>query len=120
MYFTDSHEWIKVEGDVGKIGVTAYAQRELGEIVYIELPAIGKVVKAGEEAVVLESTKAAADIYAPVSGEIVAVNDAVRQTPDLLNQSPEENGWLFKIRLSNPEELDGLMNRTAYQQLVQS
>ena len=119
MYFTDSHEWIKFEEGMGKVGVTAHAKRELGEIVYLELPEIGRHVKAGEEVVVLESTKAAADIYAPVSGEIVAVNDAVRLTPDLLNQSPEESGWLFQIRLSNPQELDALMNRTSYQQLVE-
>jgi glycine cleavage system H protein len=110
MFFTDSHEWIRV----------AHAKNELGEIVYLELPEIGRQVKAGEEVVILESTKAAADIYAPVSGEIVAVNDAVRAVPDLLNQSPEESGWLFKIRLSNPGELDRLMTRTSYQQLVDS
>jgi len=120
MYFTDSHEWIKVEDGLGTVGVTTYAKQELGEIVYLELPEIGRQVKAGEEVVILESTKAAADIYAPVSGEIVAVNDAVRNAPDLLNQSPEEMGWLFKIRLSNSEELNALMNRTSYQRLVQS
>ncbi len=117
MYFTDSHEWIKVEDGLGTVGVTTHAKNELGEIVYIQLPEIGRQVKAGEEVVILESTKAAADIYAPVSGEIVAVNNA---SPELLNQSPEEFGWLFKIRLSNPEELRALMNRSSYQQLVDS
>jgi glycine cleavage system H protein len=120
MYFTDSHEWIKVEDDLGTVGVTTHAKNELGEIVFLQLPEIGRQVKAGEEVVILESTKAAADIYSPVSGEIVAVNDAVRAAPDLLNQSPEDIGWLFKIRLSNPEELGALMNRTSYQQLVDS
>jgi glycine cleavage system H protein len=120
MYFTDSHEWIKVEGNLGQVGVTAHAKHELGEIVYVELPEIGRQVKAGEEVVVLESTKAAADIYAPVSGEIVAVNDAVKNVPDILNQSPEEKGWLFQVRLSNPEELNALMNKTSYQRLVES
>jgi glycine cleavage system H protein len=120
MYFTDSHEWIKVEDGLGTVGVTTHAKNELGEIVFLQLPEIGRQVKAGEEVVILESTKAAADIYAPVSGEIVAVNDAVRASPDLLNQSPEDIGWLFKIRLSNPEELNALMNRTSYQQLVDS
>ncbi|HEX4840071.1 MAG TPA: glycine cleavage system protein GcvH [Rhabdochlamydiaceae bacterium] len=119
MYFTDSHEWIRVEDGLGTVGVTEHAKNELGEIVYLELPEIGRQVKAGEEVVILESTKAAADIYAPVSGEIVAINDAVRATPDLLNQSPEESGWLFKIRLSNPRELDALMTKAAYQQLVE-
>ena len=117
MYFTDSHEWIKVEDGLGTVGVTTHAKNELGEIVYIQLPEIGRQVKAGEEVVILESTKAAADIYAPVSGEIVAVNAA---SPELLNQSPEEFGWLFKIRLSNPEELRALLNRSSYQQLVDS
>lgn len=121
MYFTDSHEWINLEADnLGKVGITSHAKHELGEIVYLELPEIGRQVKAGEEVVVLESTKAAADIYAPVSGEIVAVNDAVRAAPNILNESPEELGWLFQIRLSNPQELDALMNRTSYQQLVDS
>lgn len=120
MYFTDSHEWINVEGDLGKVGVTAHAKKELGEVVYLELPDIGRQVKAGEEVVVLESTKAAADIYAPVSGEIVAVNEVVRNAPDVLNESPEDRGWLFQIRLSNLQELDALMNRSSYQKLVES
>lgn len=117
MFYTDSHEWVDQEG---KIGITAYAQRELGEIVYIQLPKLGRHVKAGEEVVVLESTKAAADIYSPVSGEIVAINEELASFPDLLNQSPEEKGWLFKIRISHPEELDKLMDRTAYLSLVSS
>ena len=116
MFFTDSHEWINVEGDIGKVGVTAHAKKELGEIVYLELPQIGRHVKAGEEVVILESTKAAADIYSPVSGEIIAVNDV----PHLLNDSPEKEGWLFQIRLSNPEELNKLMTRSSYQQTIGS
>jgi glycine cleavage system H protein len=118
MHFTDTHEWINVEGDLGTVGITAYAKRELGEIVYLELPAVGRQVKAGEEVVILESTKAAADIYTPVSGEIVAVNEEVRASPELLNQSPEEKGWLFQIRLSNLQELDNLMSQSSYQHLV--
>jgi glycine cleavage system H protein len=118
MYFTDSHEWINVEGNIGKVGVTTHAKKELGEIVYLELPLIGQQVKAGEEVVILESTKAAADIYTPVSGEIIAVNDVVRLAPDILNQSPEGEGWLFQIRLSDPQELSKLMTRSSYQQLI--
>jgi glycine cleavage system H protein len=118
MYFTDSHEWISVDGDLGKVGITAYAGRELGEVVYLQLPEVGRQVKAGEEVVILESTKAAADIYAPVSGEIVAVNEALRSSPDILNQSPEDRGWLFQIRLSNVKELDQLMTQSSYQKLV--
>jgi glycine cleavage system H protein len=120
MYFTDSHEWIKVEGDVGTVGITAHAKKELGEIVFLQLPDIGREVTVGENVVILESTKAAADIYSPVSGQIVAVNDAVRNAPDLLNQSPEDIGWLFQIRLSNLQELDALMARNSYQRLVDS
>lgn len=120
MFFTDSHEWIEVQGDLGKVGITSHAQKELGDIVYLELPSIGRKIHAGEEAVILESTKAAADIYAPVSGEIVAVNEEIKQSPQLLNESPEEKGWLFQVRLSNLDELDGLMNKTAYHQLIDS
>ncbi len=119
MYFTDSHEWIVVEGDLGRVGITAHAQKEPGEIVYLELPSLEKKIRAGQEVVILESTKAAADIYSPVSGEIVAINDQLKTSPQLLNESPEQAGWLFQIRLSNPKELDALMSRTAYQQLIQ-
>jgi glycine cleavage system H protein len=117
MYYTDSHEWIDEEG---KIGLTTYAQKELGEIVYLQLPKLGRMVLAGEEVVVLESTKAAADIYAPVSGEVIAVNEELLAAPDLLNQSPEEKGWLFQVRLSKPEELKALLDREAYLQIVSS
>ena len=120
MFFTDSHEWIEVEGDLGKVGITSHAQKELGDIVYVELPTVGKKIHAGEEVVILESTKAAADIYGPVSGEIVAVNEELNHSPQLLNESPEGRGWLFQIRLSSLEELNGLMNQAAYQQLVDS
>ena len=118
MYFTDSHEWVQVEGNSGKVGITAFAKKELGEIVYLQLPEVGRKVQAGEEVVILESTKAAADIYAPVSGEIVAVNEAAAQNPELLNRSPEQEGWLFQIRLSDPSELDDLMDKAAYENLV--
>lgn len=115
MLYTDSHEWINNEG---KIGITAYAQKELGEIVYLQLPGLKRVVRAGEEVVVLESTKAAADIYAPVSGEIIQINEALLLAPELLNQSPEELGWLFQIRPSKPEEFQSLMDHAAYLKLV--
>src|SRR3954471_20675434 len=115
MHYTDSHEWVDAEG---KIGMTTYAQQELGEIVFLQLPQIGRHVRAGEEVVVLESTKAAADIYAPVSGEIIAVNEELLRSPDLLNHSPETQGWLFQIRLSHPQELETLMNQGTYLQLV--
>lgn len=115
MKFTESHEWILVDRNVGTVGVTEYAQKELGEIVYVELPEVGKNVKAGEEAAVLESTKAAADIYSPVSGKIIAVNEALANASELINQSPEDKGWIFKIELFAPDELEGLMDRGQYQ-----
>lgn len=119
MKYTDSHEWIILEtAECARIGVTHYAQKELGDIVYVELPGIGKTVNAGQEAVVLESTKAAADVYSPVSGEIVEINETLLSQPELVNQSPEQQGWLFKLRLSNPSEIDSLMDQTAYQAML--
>ena len=119
MKFTDSHEWIEWEGkDVARVGITPYAQKELGDIVYIELPIVGKQVNAKQEVAVLESTKAAADIYSPVSGIIVAVNETLRTNPEQVNQSPEQEGWLYKIQLSNPAEIDLLMDQAEYQALL--
>ena len=114
MKFTESHEWIQIEGDTGTVGVSDHAQHELGEIVYVELPEVNKTVKAGEEVVVLESTKAAADVYAPVSGTITAVNDLLESASGTVNESPENEGWLFKIKLSNLAELDSLMDEKTY------
>ena len=119
MKFTQSHEWIQVEGDLGVVGITDYAQSELGEVVYVELPSVGKRIKAGEEVAVLESTKAAADIYAPVSGEIVEINQKLGDFIHQINSSAQKEGWLFKIRLANPKELDDLLDQQSYQQLVQ-
>ncbi len=119
LYFTDSHEWIKVEGSVGVVGITDYAQKELGEIVYIELPKVGQRVKAGEEISVLESTKAAADVYSPVSGKVVAVNEALKTSPASINSSAEKDGWLFRIELSNLKETAKLRSRSDYQKLIQ-
>lgn len=114
MKFTDSHEWITPDGTVG---ITQFAQKELGEIVYVQLPAIGKKLEAGKEAAILESTKAAADIYAPASGTVIAVNEALRDQPQLLNQDPEKAGWLFRLELSHPSELDQLLDRESYAEL---
>jgi len=118
MKYTESHEWIRVEGSVGTIGVTDYAQQELGDIVYVELPDVGKSVQKGKEAVVLESTKAAADVYAPVSGKIVAVNEELRESPDKVNTSPGKDGWLFRIELSNESELNELLDEDAYAKFI--
>lgn len=107
--YTESHEWIEVNDQVGTVGITDHAQRELGEIVYVELPKIGQEVNSGEEAAVLESTKAAADIYTPVSGTVVAVNEQLIDHAKLVNSSPEEAGWLFQLRLTNLSELEPLL-----------
>ena len=119
MHYTDSHEWIRVKGKVGVVGISRYAQKELGEIVYIELPKVGATINAGEEAAVLESTKAAADIYSPVSGIITKVNENLRKNITLLNTSPEEEGWLFEMELINLEEVSSLLSPEEYLALIQ-
>jgi len=118
MKFTETHEWITVDHDVGTIGVTDYAQKELGEIVYVELPEVGKQVNVGDEVAVLESTKAASDIYSPVSGEITEVNDLLKNAPETINTSSEKNGWICKIRLSHKEEVEQLIDRSSYQAML--
>ena len=119
MRFTESHEWIKLDGKVGTVGISSYAQNELGEIVSIELPKVGQQCKAKEEICVLESTKAAADVYAPVSGKIVAVNDALKGDPSLINEQTESTGWLFQIELAHLEELESLMGEKEYRSNLQ-
>jgi glycine cleavage system H protein len=118
MKYTESHEWISLNGNEGKVGISAHAREELGEVVYIELPKVGQKVNKGEEVVVVESTKAASDLYSPVSGTIVAVNDPLQETPDILNTSPESDGWLYQIALSDPSELDTLLDQEQYVQLI--
>ncbi len=118
MKYSETHEWIDVDGEIGTVGVTDYAQNELGEIVYVELPEVGKTVDAGEEAVILESTKAAADIYSPVSGVIVAVNEQLNLNSELVNQSPMKKGWLYKIKLVDPDELEDLMDEDDYKAML--
>lgn len=117
MKFTETHEWIVVDNGIGTVGVTDHAQHELGDIVYVELPQVGKQVKKGEEAVVLESTKAAADVYSPVSGTIIEVNQTLNSTSELVNQSPEDKGWLYKLELSDAGELATLLDKDAYASL---
>src|ERR1051326_6838781 len=114
MRFTDSHEWVRVEKGIGTVGITDHAQKELGEVVFIELPAVGKRLKAGDEAAVLESTKAAADIYSPVSGEVVEINQKLGDFIHQINASAEDEGWLFKVRLSDLSETEKLLNREDY------
>jgi glycine cleavage system H protein len=115
MKFTDSHEWVTTDG---LVGITAHAQKELGDIVFVQLPEVGTKLTAGKEAAVLESTKAAADIYAPVSGAVIAVNEALQDNPSLLNTDPEKAGWLFKVTLEAPSELERLLNKEQYEELL--
>ncbi len=118
MKFTQSHEWIRIEGNVGTIGITDHAKAELGEIVHVELPKVGSVVKAGDEICVLESTKAAADIYSPVSGKILSVQENLRASTKEINQDPESTGWIFQIELSKISELESLLTKEQYQNFV--
>jgi glycine cleavage system H protein len=116
--FTKEHEWINVEGDVGTIGISDFAQQQMGDVVFVQLPEIGKTLKKGEEAAVVESVKAASEIYAPVSGEVVAVNGDLEATPATVNEDATGKGWFFKIRLAAPAELDGLMTEGQYKDFV--
>ena len=118
MKYTDSHEWVMIEDETGIVGISKHAQKELGEVVYVEFPKVGQMIKAGEEIAVLESTKAAADIYSPVSGTIVAINENVKEDPSILNNSPENEGWLFKIALVDLSELDTLLDHQQYLELI--
>ncbi len=108
MKYTKTHEWVSLNGNIATVGVTEHAQKELGDIVYVELPKLGHKVKAGDEIVVLESTKAAIDIYTPLSGQIKEVNESLRESPEQVNFSAEKEGWLYKLELSNTSELDVL------------
>lgn len=117
-YFTQDHEWIDVDGDSGTVGITDYAQGQLGDITYVDLPAPGSAVKKGDAPCVVDSVKAASDVYAPVSGTISASNEALEAEPELVNTDPEKGGWLFRVTLSDPSELDGLMDEAAYQAYV--
>jgi len=120
LWFTAEHEWVAVDGDVGTVGVTQHAQEQLGDVVFVELPEIGRKVTKGGEAAVVESVKAASDVYSPVTGEIVAANDALAETPSMVNEDPEGRAWFFKVRLSAPAELDGLMDRAAYDAFLET
>lgn len=116
--FTKDHEWIKVDGKIGTVGITQYAQAQLGDIVFVEVPAAGKALKAGGEAAVVESVKAASEVYTPVSGTVQEGNAALPDAPQTVNEDPQGAGWFFKIELSNPGELDGLMDQAAYEKYV--
>jgi glycine cleavage system H protein len=120
LYFTDQHEWILVEGDIGTIGISEYAQEQLGDVVYVELPEVGKKVDKGDEAAVVESVKAASEIYAPVTGEVIEINDALTEDPATVNRSAMEDGWFFKVKIADPSELADLMNEKRYQDYIET
>jgi glycine cleavage system H protein len=114
LYFTDEHEWISVEGGSATVGITDFAQGQLGDIVFVELPAAGAILSKGGEAAVVESVKAASDVYAPVTGTVTESNPALEDDPALVNSAPETDGWFFRLTLADPAELEGLMNAAAY------
>ena len=116
--FTEDHEWISVEAGVATVGITIHAQEQLGDLVFVDLPDVGRSVSKGEGIVVVESVKAASDVYAPVDGEVVEVNDAVASDPALINQAAEGEGWLFKLKLSDEGQLSGLLDKAGYDKLV--
>lgn len=118
-YFTEDHEWIEVDGDVGTVGISDYAQSQLGDIVFVDVPEAGKQIGKGDEAAVVESVKAASDVYSPVSGTVVEGNAALADEPALVNTDPEIEGWFFRITLSDAGELDTLMDEAAYAAFVE-
>ena len=116
--FTKDHEWITVDGDIATVGITDYAQKALGDVVFVEVPESGRQVSRGDDAAVVETVKAASEVYAPVSGTVTEGNAALADNPALVNESPEDAAWFFRLRLSNPAELDELMDRAAYDEYV--
>ena len=120
LYFTKDHEWIRIDGDSATVGITDFAQAQLGDVVFVEVPAQGTQLQKGKEAAVVESVKAASDVYAPVSGEVIEGNQALVDDPSLVNSAAEGEGWFFKLRLSDQGELEGLMDETAYKAFVDS
>jgi glycine cleavage system H protein len=117
--FTTDHEWIRLDGDLAVVGITDYAQAQLGDVVYVELPEIGRQLEKGKEAAVVESVKAASEVYAPASGEVAEVNEAIAADPAKVNADPMGEGWFIKLRLADPKELDGLLDEEAYKRFVE-
>jgi glycine cleavage system H protein len=117
-YFTEDHEWVDVDGDIGTVGISEYAQEQLGDIVFVDVPDEGKELTKGDEAAVVESVKAASDVYSPVSGTVIEANASLGDTPGLVNEDPEGDGWFYKLTLSDPDELSELMDEIAYQAFV--
>jgi len=120
MRFTKDHEWVVLEGDVATVGITAHAAEQLGDVVFVETPEVGKQVKAGDAFAVVESVKAASDVYAPISGEVVEANGELSGAPETVNASPEDGGWFAKVKMANPAEYESLMDRAAYEAFLQT
>lgn len=118
--YSNEHEWIRVEGDVGTVGISQYAQEQLGDVVFVDVPQAGRKIAKGESVAVVESVKAASDIYAPAGGEVIEANAALAETPGDVNADPMGKGWFFKMKLANPADLDGLMDEAAYAAFVKS
>jgi glycine cleavage system H protein len=116
--YTKDHEWAQTKGELARIGVTDYAQAQLGDVVFVELPAVGRILKAGESFGTVESVKAVSDLYAPLSGEVVEINEALAKTPETINQDPHDQAWMIAVRPSDPKELDALMSATQYQEYL--
>ena len=115
-YFTEDHEWIKVDGDTGTVGISAYAAKALGDVVFVELPDVGAEFDKGDEAAVVESVKAASEVYAPIGGEVTAVNEALEDAPETVNASPDGDGWFLKIKIADADELSALMDEAKYKE----
>ena len=118
VYYTDEHEWLKVEGDVATVGITNHAQEQLGDLVFVELPDVGVTLEQGDDGVVVESVKAASDVYAPASGEVIEVNDSLSANAAIVNASAESDGWLYKMKLSDPDQLNKLLDLDDYKSLI--
>ena len=120
MRFTKDHEWVALDGDVATVGITAYAAEQLGDVVFVEVPEVGKVVKTGDGLAVVESVKAASDVYAPIAGEVVAANGALSDTPETVNHAPEGDGWFAKLKVADKAAVEALMDRDAYEAFLQT
>jgi glycine cleavage system H protein len=116
--FTKDHEWLRLEGQTATIGITEHAQGQLGDLVFVELPKVGKELRQGEPAAVVESVKAAADVYAPISGTIIEINEAIVNEPEVVNSDPMGRGWFFKLKVSDPSQFDALMDKESYQAML--
>lgn len=119
LYYAKTHEWLRIDDHTATVGITDFAQNQLSDLTFVELPEVGQIVEAGDEVAVLESVKAASDIYAPIAGEIVEVNEALDDAPELINESPYENGWLFKIKFVKEEDVDDLLSAEEYDDLCE-